>query len=409
MDSHGAGRGRFFGSDDFEFMFSLTLGASYHRGADVGECLSTASRIPDGDFEQWHLEWKATADRLAAAARQSEQAGHTVSARWAWLRAATYYDTATPFLDSTDDPGRFEPTWELHRGAWEGFARNSEPPIEKVAVPYEQTELEGFVFRSEVGAAPRPLLILNNGSDGPVSAMWLQGAASALQRGYDCLTFDGPGQGAALWRQDLHFRPDWEAVIAPVVDFALGLGGIDHDRIALLGVSQAGYWVPRAVAFEKRIAAAVADPGVWDVGASWFSHLPQPMVELLDAGERDQFNRLMAQGLDESAARRGTLAFRMRPYPGKDFFDVYSSLADYRLEGVAEKIECPILITDPENEQFWPGQPKKLHDAVATPADSKSLVGFTAAEGADSHCEPRALGLRDERIFDWLDGILRPG
>ena len=31
--------------------------------------------------------------------------------------------------------------------------------------------------------------------------------------------------------------------------------------LALYGISQAGYWVPRALAFEHRIAAAVADPG----------------------------------------------------------------------------------------------------------------------------------------------------
>ncbi|MFA9401190.1 MAG: dipeptidyl aminopeptidase, partial [Acidobacteriota bacterium] len=157
-------RDRFFENDEFEFMFSLALGASYHRGADVGECLATAARIDDGDFEHWYREWKATGDRLAAAARDSEGGAHTVSARWIWLRAATYYETATAFLDSTDDPGRFKPTWELHRGAWDGFVRNS-PRIEPVAIPYEDTELEGFLFRSPVGGEKRPLLLLNNGSD----------------------------------------------------------------------------------------------------------------------------------------------------------------------------------------------------------------------------------------------------
>jgi hypothetical protein len=32
--------------------------------------------------------------------------------------------------------------------------------------------------------------------------------------------------------------------------------------------------VPRAVAFEKRIAAAIADPGVMDVSTSWDANLP---------------------------------------------------------------------------------------------------------------------------------------
>ncbi len=34
---------------------------------------------------------------------------------------------------------------------------------------------------------------------------------------------------------------------------------------------------------------------------------------------------------------------------------------------------------------------------------AKAIVAFTEAEGADSHCEPGASGLRGERIFDWLN------
>jgi hypothetical protein len=36
----------------------------------------------------------------------------------------------------------------------------------------------------------------------------------------------------------------------------------------------------------------------------------------------------------------------------------------------------------------------------------KQLVSFTAAEGANRHCEPMGLGIRDARIYDWLDGYL---
>lgn len=399
-------RDKFFKDDDFEFLMELALGATYHRGADIGECLATAARIKDGDAESWFTEWNATAERIAAIAHGCEEAGHRVSARDAWLRAATYWDTATFFLDSTNDPDRMKPVWERHRDAWEGFARNQEPEIERLSIPYEDTVLEGWFFRVDRSGARRPLLILNNGSDGPVSSMWLQGGVGGVERGYNCLTFDGPGQGAALWRQGLSFRPDWEAVITPVVEFALEFDEVDPDRIALLGVSQAGYWVPRAVAFERRISAAVADPGVWDVSASWLAHISGSMKRQLVAGERDKFNRAMSWGTRFSRSIRGTLAFRMRPFGEETPFDVYAALRDYTLDGVAERIECPILITDPEHEQFWPGDARKLFDAVSTPAQHKALVAFTAAEGADAHCEPRALGLRDQRIFDWLDGIL---
>ncbi len=65
-----------------------------------------------------------------------------------------------------------------------------------------------------------------------------------------------------------------------------------------------------------------------------------------------------------------------------------------------------MLVTDPENEQFWPGQPRRLYEALGCP---KELVCFTAVECADSHCEPKAHGLREQRIFDWLDETLGVG
>ena len=123
------------------------------------------------------------------------------------------------------------------------------------------------------------------------------------------------------------------------------------------------------------------------------------MQKQLADGEADKFNRNMDWATRFSASTRGTLAFRMRPFMLETPFDVYKALEEYNLDGVAEKIECPILITDPEHEQFWPGDAQKLFEAVSTPADKKRLVHFSEAEGADSHCEPRALGLRDQRVF----------
>jgi hypothetical protein len=60
---------------------------------------------------------------------------------------------------------------------------------------------------------------MNNGSDGTAADICAQGAA--LRRGYNVLVFDGPGQGAALYRQHLFFRFDWEKVITQVVDWLL--------------------------------------------------------------------------------------------------------------------------------------------------------------------------------------------
>ena len=71
---------RFFKSDDSQFGLEIALGATYRRGADVGETLATAARIKDGDADAWLREWLATADRCRDAALDAARAGRRVSA-----------------------------------------------------------------------------------------------------------------------------------------------------------------------------------------------------------------------------------------------------------------------------------------------------------------------------------------
>ncbi len=312
-----------------------------------------------------------------------------------------FYDSAVYFADGTGDPTLAAKTWQMMDDCWLAAIGLFNPQIEQVAIPYEGTTLRGFYFRGNGADKKRPLLILNNGSDGSALDMWMMGAAGGTARGYDCLTFDGPGQGYALWKQGLYFRPDWEAVITPVVDFALTLKGTDAKRIALQGISQGGYWVPRAVAFERRIAAAIADPGVVDVSTSWTATLPPPMIQMLKTGQKETFDRVMDKAMSPEAKK--DLAFRMRPYGTTSYYEAFKAATDYNLAGVAGQITCPVLITEPDNEAFWPGQSRQLYDLLAAP---KTLAPFLVSEGADLHCEPKAFGLRDLRVFNWLDETL---
>jgi len=54
----------------------------------------------------------------------------------------------------------------------------------------------------------------------------------------------------------------------------------------------------------------------------------------------------------------------------------------------------------PEGEQFWPGHAKPL--ATLTSMVS-AIVRFSAAEGADQHCQPLARTPTAQRMFNWLD------
>ncbi len=121
---------------------------------------------------------------------------------------------------------------------------------------------------------------------------------------------------------------------------------------------------------------------------------------MIDAGEQEKFDRDMELALWFSPSTRSTMAFRMRPYGATSAYQVFAAARAYALtDEVIGQITCPVLVTDPDNEQFWPGQSRQLYDKL--PA-GKTLIRFTEEEGADSHCEPAASGIRGEPIFDWL-------
>jgi hypothetical protein len=396
----------FFKHDDFNFLTEIALGSVYWQAADVGEVLTTADRIHDGTPRSWVDEWTATADRLAQQAAASAGAGRARSAAGQYLRASLYYSLATYSADGTGDQALFASLWEKHRAAWDRFVDLGDfgpGGPERIEIPYAGTTLPGYFSRAPAPAGPAGsrTLIFNNGSDGSVVGAWTAGIAEALARGWNAMTFDGPGQNAALVRQGLAFRPDWEAVITPVVDFASARPDVDGAKLALLGVSQAGYWVPRALAFEHRIAAAVADPGVVNVSTTVLGHLPHVMIKLLEAGDQERFDRDIEWSLKISPSTRSLLALRMRPYGVSSPFEFFAAARDYALsDELIGRIRTPILITDPEHEQFWPGQSQQLFGKLT---GSKAIIAFTEEEGADGHCEPAAAGLRGERVFDWLE------
>ncbi len=396
-------RGRFFTDPSFEFIFQASLGQAYYRCGNVGKLLAIASEIEDGDSESAYHAFRMAGDEARDLAESAARRAHRVSAREGYLWAASYTFASTYFLDGTKDPSRFLSTWKLYNECWDRAAALFDPPVERVQIPYENKTLSGYFFRVDSSKKRRPLLILNNGADASEQSTWIQGGAAGVARGYNCLTFDGPGQGAALWLQELYFRPDWEKVITPVVDFALRRPEVDPKRIALQGISQGGYWVPRAVAFEHRIAAAIADPGVWNVSLAWTQQLPNPVLDLLHADLKEEFDRYFAEGVLRIPRMKALLAFRMRPYGFDSYHDVYKAVLQYDLKSVADQIRCPMLITNPQFEPFFPGQSKQLYDMLQC---KKTLVDFTAEQGAGLHCEVNAPGYRDLRVFDWLDETL---
>ena len=400
-------------ASDFNFDFLVALGFTYERGADIGECFAAASQIEDGNYESWVTAWLAMADRLNGIGQTAEAAGHTVSAAEAFLRASTYYGLAQWFTLGTSQPDRITAIWTQHKDAFEGFLRNDAHPTEKLEIPY-QTDLPdsrlcpaGRRFRGKTSLGdPRPTAAM-----AAIRKAGQRARRPRLRRGYNALIFDGPGQNTLLFEHQVPFIAEWETVVTPIVDYLLTRTDVDPDKLVLTGVSQGGYWAPRAAAFEQRLAAVVADPGVVQVWQSWASNMPPGAIDgLFDTtgAEQEQNAQELDEGLAEYAAQDPDLAFavafRTYPYGTDSLSNALLQAKAMDLTDVAKDITMPILILDPEGEQFWPGESQQLYDLVGS--EKKTLAKFTAAEGADLHCEPKAMGLRNQVVFDWLDEVL---
>jgi pimeloyl-ACP methyl ester carboxylesterase len=382
--------------DDESFSFEALRAAGYaaYAGADLGEVLVTCRQIPEGDEDAWSAQWAATAARIERIGRDSLAAGHRVSAREALLRASNYYRTADFYR--RENPAADAESARLAEASQQTFADAAallDTPARAVRIPYEDTTLPGYLFLADDSGAPRPTVLFHGGYDSTLEEDYFALAAGALRRGYNVIAFDGPGQGSTLREQGLHFRPDWEAVVTPVVDFALTVPEVDAERLVLIGMSLGGYLAARAAAFEHRLAATVLYDGVYDL------HEVMAATAGRAAAMPGGVEALMAQNtMARWLVRNGRWTFGVS---GMD--ELVKASEAYTMAGIADRITCPTLVLEAENDQFFTGQPQRLLDELTC---RKELISFREDEGAGEHCHEGAMFLFHQRTFDWLDTLL---
>ncbi len=397
-----------FKDPGFNFNGLLALGAAGHGAGEVGEVLTAVNTINRAGLSaQTYTEtFKRLGDQLMEAPRGS--GAGTETTRFRALRAAQYYGQALFFVLGSDDPAGEVQLYRAGRRAWDTFCELSEPAPVTANVPYGRTPLPVWLFRPDDSGERRPTVILTNGSDGQNVDMWTYGVPAALEHGWNALVYDGPGQGQLLFVDRVVFTPRWETVVTPIVDWLTARTDVAPDKIALTGLSMAGSLAPRAAAFEQRIAALVAMPGVL---APWLGFPPE--IRKILTPDKEETNRIwnkeVVPRLPPSAA--GTLKKRVEPFSvpamldareGRMFTDFHSParlIESLDITDVVSRIRMPTLVLDYEYEQFYPGQPRRMFDRLTAPKD---YVKLTAATGAQLHCSPMAPQQHCEVVFDWL-------
>jgi hypothetical protein len=386
---------------------SWALGFSPTGGGDLGEILAIAAAHRDAQDDEFVDAWSGAAHRHYDAATSAEATGHRSSARDHYLRAASYLTVANhPLYGSPVDP-RLREAFDLQAQAFAQAMALGEPPGEPLKIPFDGHDMRGYFLRAR-GTTPgerRPLVIATNGYDATLCDMFFATGAYMTDRGYHCLLFDGPGQGAMLVDDGVTMVPDWERVISPVVDFALGRPDVDPQRIVLHGWSLGGFLALRAASGEHRLAACVADPAqasVIDARMAASIGLSQEDIdnlpEISDAGLAT-LDRLV----ETNRSVRWSLV--NRDYWVNCAHDIRSllrAIAPFTIEGRVNQIACPVLGTTAQNDPLSAGA-EALLARMETPT---TLLRFTAAEGADMHCELLNRPLLNRRVLDWLDDVL---
>jgi len=386
----------------FLFQTLWRAGVIATGGGDLGEILTVTSQITDGDTESWRQAWNGMAVKLRANADAFLASGHTQSAMQAYFRATNAFRAAGVY-EYGDERGVL--AWQEGRDTFMKAAALSKGCIQPVRIPYEQTTLPGYLVTPDNSRKKRPLFLLQTGLDGTAEDLYFLLGVQLVKRGYACLIFEGPGQGEMIVKQGLPFRPDWEKVVTPVVDFAMTLPGVDAGRMAIFGPSMS---VPRALAFEKRIKWGIVDGGVWSVYGGTLKQLPEAIRKIVDSPDQAAtVDALVTQEMGKSLGFRHAINQRLWIFKAESPSDLFRKLKPYTVADTVGKIEAEMLVVnssaDKVNDSF--AQAKQFYNALVS---RKTYLEFDASQGAQSHCQVGAPLVASENMLNWLDERAKP-
>ncbi len=329
--------------------------------------LEVAQRMKPFDLGSWIAEWTRVAEKNEQVADKFAGEGLKVSANEYYLRASNFYREAC-WPQPVDEPHML-PTYKKMRETFDKAWQLVRPPFERVQIGYDGKTLDGY-FRKPNGPAGKkfPTVIAFQGADTMAEATILGIAAAHVARGLAYLVVDFPGQGGKLRLKDLHLPPDTEKLGKIAIDYLETRADVDASRIGMQGISMGGYGTPRAASGEKRIKAALMMSGSYNLQQDLFDYFP-PIQE------------------------------RVRWIIGaKDLADARKKIGEYTMEGLASRIECPMMIGYSKDDRIM--DPQGAYRLYQTAVNSKrQMVEGTGHTQASNAGGPREL--RPQVLADW--------
>ena len=353
----------------FDFEFRDALGATAYGVGDPGMWLATARQIVDGDRQSWFDAWTARADQLSGLGDAAAAQGDPRGASWAYLSASAAYSRAhgrDRRAAGRRGRRRPAPTFRSSRRCWDAMIDASAGRFVRVAVPYEDTTLPGYLLRPDASGAQRPTFVMTNGSDGslaPVGDRRRRGARPGLERlrlrraraAVDAVR----AQRAVPPRLGGRAHPGGRRPGRPPGRRRRRAHRLRHQPGRLLAPAGAGVRAPlrrrrRRPRRRRRLHLLARPPAAAD---------DRPARQPPEARSSTPSWRRSTRTPTRPARSPSAPAPTASPTPTTSTprCGPTSSATSPR------KISTPLLITSPQDEQFWPGQSDQLAGLLTAP------------------------------------------
>lgn len=218
---------------------------------DVREALAS---VKTRDKDEWAVAFMAVADKYSAEAKALEVTDPQ-KANADYIRAWRLYSFGRwPFPAS---PKKQE-SYRKAIAAFLAHARFWDPPLEVVHIPFEGSEIIGYLRLPKNPRRPVPVVIAVNGLDSRKEDL-SESFAAILPFGVGFLAVDGPGTGQA----PINVSENSERMLSRVIDYLQSRPEVDKNRLAVHGVSWGAYWATKLAIVERarlRGASAQSPP-----------------------------------------------------------------------------------------------------------------------------------------------------
>jgi hypothetical protein len=219
-------------------------------GIDPADLREAFSSIHTRDKDEWAAAFISVADRYMKEGRALK----TTDPRKAdadFVRAWRLYSFGRWPVPAS--PGK-QRAYALALEAFRAHAQFWDPPIEIVHIPFEGSEIVGYLRLPKNAAGPIPLVITINGLDSRKEDL-CENFGHILSYGIGILAVDGPGTGQA----PIKVSETADRMFSRVLDYIQTRPEIDKSRVAVHGVSWGAYWAAKLSVVERaRLRAASA-------------------------------------------------------------------------------------------------------------------------------------------------------